>query len=74
MIAARAEQLEQELWGTLNRLEESIILSTKLAQDARVQGYGRAADSFADKVTRLNRRAELIRQALESEDPTSIAE
>jgi two-component system chemotaxis response regulator CheB len=74
MIAARAEQLEQDLWATLNRLEESIILSTKLAQDARARGYDRAAASFDDKAIHARRRAELIHQALRSEDPTSVAE
>jgi two-component system chemotaxis response regulator CheB len=74
MIAARAEQLEQDLWATLNRLEESIILSTKLAQDARARGYARAAASFDDKANHARRRADLIQQALRSEDPTSIAE
>jgi len=43
MISARSEQLEQDRWATLNQLEESVSLSSKIAGEARTRGYDRAA-------------------------------
>jgi two-component system chemotaxis response regulator CheB len=74
MIDARSQQLEQTLWSTLNQLEESVLLSSKLASDAHARGYSRAAASFQEKADRARHRSELIRQALESEGSSRISE
>jgi len=74
MISARSEQFEQDRWATLNQLEESVSLSSKIAGEARTRGYDRAAASFEEKAERSRRRAELICRALQDDETTETVE
>ncbi len=69
VIEARSEELEQNLWSALNKLEESALLSERIAEDARARGYERTAARFEQKAESDRQRALLLRRMLQEERP-----
>lgn len=64
MLAEQAEGLEAALWMALNILEESALMSERLASQSQTRGHDLLAQRFAEKAAQARRRAALIRQVL----------
>jgi two-component system chemotaxis response regulator CheB len=64
MLAEQALALEGALWMALNTLEESALVSDRLAADAVRRGHRHVTARFTEKAEESRRRAATIRQAI----------
>lgn len=64
MIAGQSEALDEALWAAYNTLNESAILSDRLAGDARVRGHHFVARRMEEKAQEQRRRAGVVRTVI----------
>jgi two-component system chemotaxis response regulator CheB len=64
LFAEQSDALEQALWVALRALKEQSALSTKLADQAKVQNHSITAKRFAERAQETDAKADLIRQVL----------
>lgn len=64
MLAEQSKALEAALWMALNTLEESALVSERLAADATGRHHGLVAARFSDKAQDSRQRAETIRRVI----------
>jgi two-component system, chemotaxis family, protein-glutamate methylesterase/glutaminase len=65
LLAEQSEELEHALWAAYNALRESATLSHRMAERARSRGHGTSASRFEEQALDTERRAALVRRALE---------
>jgi two-component system chemotaxis response regulator CheB len=66
LVAEQEVALEAALWTALRALEESAALSRRLAKRAEEQGQRHAVTRFGEQASDRERRAGVVRAALES--------
>jgi two-component system, chemotaxis family, protein-glutamate methylesterase/glutaminase len=64
MIAGQSEALDEALWAAFNTLNESAILSERLAADARVRGHTYMARRMAERAREQRKRASVVRAVI----------
>jgi two-component system chemotaxis response regulator CheB len=70
MLAGQAQAIEEAMWAALNTLEESAIISRRLAREARERNHLRVAERFDERERNARQRAQAIRQVLLNGDET----
>lgn len=69
VVEGHAVNIEEALWMALNTLEESELLYTRLANQARERRHTWMADRFARKLHDIQHRADVLRQLLTPDAP-----
>lgn len=64
MLSQQSEALEEALWYALNTLQESAIVSERLATQATARGHHYVAERFTDRARQVRQRANVIRHVL----------
>jgi two-component system chemotaxis response regulator CheB len=64
MLGAQSEVLEEALWSALKTLEESALLSKRLASSERERGHKWMMKRFQEREAEARERAEVIRKVL----------
>jgi two-component system chemotaxis response regulator CheB len=64
LLAQQSDTLDQALWTALRALEESASLSRHIAERHRSRGVERLAERFVEQAESMERRAQVIRDAL----------
>src|SRR5262249_19687291 len=71
MAAGQADAIEEALWVAVNTLNESTLLSERMARDGRHRGHDWVAERFEKKRHEMERRAGLLRGLLRTiNEPT----
>lgn len=68
MLAEQAEALEDALWLAVNTLEESALVSERLASEATERRHTHVAERFADRAREYKQRAGTIRRVIAEGD------
>ncbi len=71
MLDEKSEAMESALYVALNTLEESAMMSDRLAQRSREQGHEHAAARFEQRAREARHQAQVIRQVLAGEEPNA---
>jgi two-component system chemotaxis response regulator CheB len=72
LLARQSDSLEEALWVAVRALEERASLSHRLSERMLTRGNTRAAERMEEQARDSERRAELIRQILVSDDDRTI--
>jgi two-component system chemotaxis response regulator CheB len=73
MFEGQADNVEEALWMTLNILEESEQLYTRLASDARERQHRWMSEQFEQKLRTIKDRSAVIRQLLVDDSAQSTS-
>lgn len=73
MLNSQADRIEAALWEALKTLEESAVLSKRLARQQQERGHEWMANRFAERERDAIERAKLLREVL-TREPVSIPE
>lgn len=74
LLSGITGSVEDSLWSALRAIQESEMLMSHVARHLREAGQPEAAGVFEQKVERARRRADLIRQAVMSNETLGLAE
>lgn len=74
LLAEQSDALEEALWTALRALEESAVLSFRLAERARSRGHLLAAGRFDEQGHEANARALIVRHAILKDAASPVTE
>jgi two-component system chemotaxis response regulator CheB len=69
MLGAQGEEVEEALWSAVKTLEESAMLSARLAANERRRGHDWLVERFEEREREARGRAAAIRRVLTAEEP-----
>ncbi len=71
LLVEVTQSIESALWNTLRGIEESEMLMSHIAEHLREANDGEMAELFVQKSEEASKRAELVRQAVMSNETLS---
>jgi two-component system chemotaxis response regulator CheB len=73
LLADLSESVEEMLWGVIRGLEESSVLIEHIGQHLQQKGQGETAEDFQARAQDIQRRIELLQQALPGYEKPVVA-
>ncbi len=73
LLAEITEGVEDSLWNAIRSVEESVLLLRHMAEHLGRREDGHTADAFLARAQEAQRRADLVRQAVMTQEQLSVA-